>query len=185
MIRIGDDFMKNWKKLAAMLLAGVMALAMLTACGGDGGAGGGSTAKKDEDVQTEQAIIQEMSKKAGSTSFSNNGTLKNVAWETLSKIDTDTGSIKWSDAHTVKTTDGKTIFVNVATNGDVGYGDKNVTANNVTSLESSKLLDWMESHNLFHDIDFKLVNRWVDVGVAAKKINGKVYVAVAVSVSWK
>lgn len=178
--------MKNWKKLAAMLLAGIMALAMLTACGGDGsGAAGGSSAKKDEDVQTEQAIIQEMNKKAGSTSFTNNGTLKNVAWETLSKIDTETGSIKWSDAHTVKTTDGKTVFVNVATNGSVVSGEKNVTANNVTSLDSSKLLDWMESHNLFHNIDFALTNRWVDIGVAAKKIDGKVYVAIAVSVNWK
>lgn len=184
MMRIGDDIMKNWKKLVAMLLAGVMALAMLTACGGAGGAAGGSV-KKDEDIQTEQTIIREMNKKAGGASFTNNGTLKDVAWESLSKIDTETGSIKWSDAHTVKTTDGKTVFVNVATSGNVGYGDKNVTANNVTSVESSKLLDWMESNNLFHEIDFALTNRWVDIGVAAKKVDGKVYVAVAVSVNWK
>lgn len=168
--------MKKWMRFAALVLAGVMTLLMFTACS--------DSSSQAETTQVEAAVLNQLSQKAGA-SFENNGTLRNLAYQTLGKIDAETGKISWKDAHTVTTSDGQITYVNVATSGSVINSDGSVDANSVTSISSSKLLEWMEEHNLFRNLDFSLNLPWVNVGVAAKKINGNIYIAVAVSVSWK
>lgn len=174
--------MKNWKKLVAMVLAGVMALAMLTACGGAGGAAGGSV-KKDEDVQTEQAVETAMKEKYG-VNIKNNGTLKGLAWDALGNVDVSTGLVDKKFKYELKNTENGAVIVKVMTNTKVEGSDGKVNADSSTYIESKKLAEWMENNELFKDITIN-VGKWVNVGVAAKKVDGKIYVAVAVGVNWK
>lgn len=175
--------MKNWKKLVAILLVGVMALAMLTACGG--GAAGGSTVKKDEDVATEQKIMVALNEKSGKggASIQNNGALKDVAWKHLTEVIEKGDAVTWNDAHRFTTADGKLTYINVATSGSASNSNGKVDVSNVTNIESDKLLDWLEQHGLFHNVDVNVMTKRVNVGVVAKKVDGKIYVAVAVSVT--
>ena len=73
--------MKMFKRFAAAFLAGVMALAMLTACGGGaGGPGGSEFARKGQEVS-----MAALNKEYG-TEWSNNSEVKELATEALNKI---------------------------------------------------------------------------------------------------
>lgn len=76
--------MKMFKRFAAALLAGVMVLAMLTACGG--GAGGNSS------NEIESKVLKYLNTVNG-TSYSNNADLQSKVRAVLAKTD-DTGVIK-------------------------------------------------------------------------------------------
>lgn len=173
--------MKNWKKLVALLLSAVMVLALFTAC----------SDSSDHDTEAEAAVMSAINEKRGvSASFTNNTTLKNIAWESLGKINAENGKIEWDQAHKTlydKNT-GKITIVNVATNGGISWSDGKVQVN-AQAYEQSNLDALLEHCNLFirkdFSIDFNLNSKWVNVGVAAKRINGKTYVAVAVEVNTK
>lgn len=79
--------MKMFKRFAAALLAGVMVLAMLTACGG--GAGGNSS------NEIESKVLQYLNTVNG-TSYSNNADLQSKVRAVLAKTD-DAGVIKAED----------------------------------------------------------------------------------------
>lgn len=79
--------MKKLKKFAALLLVGVMALALLTACGG--GAGGSSS------NEIESKVLQYLNTVNG-TSYSNNADLQSKVRAVLAKTD-DAGVIKAED----------------------------------------------------------------------------------------
>lgn len=79
--------MKMFKRFAAALLAGVMVLAMLTACGG--GAGGSSS------NEIESKVLQYLNTVNG-TSYSNNADLQSKVRAVLAKTD-DAGVIKAED----------------------------------------------------------------------------------------
>lgn len=79
--------MKMFKRFAAALLAGVMVLAMLTACGG--GAGGSSS------NEIESKVLKYLNTVNG-TSYSNNADLQSKVRAVLAKTD-DTGVIKAED----------------------------------------------------------------------------------------
>ena len=74
--------MKMFKRFAAALLAGVMALAMLTACGGG--------APKSLGQQAEELMMQAMNlamQADGKESLQNDPTMKNVIYEALGHVD--------------------------------------------------------------------------------------------------
>ena len=73
--------MKMFKRFAAALLAGVMVLAMLTACGG--GAGGPGESEFEKKVQ--DVYMAALNKEYG-TEWSNNSEVKELATEALNKI---------------------------------------------------------------------------------------------------
>ena len=79
--------MKMFKRFAAALLAGVMVLAMLTACGG--GAGGSSS------NEIESKVLKYLNTVNG-TSYSNNADLQSKVRAVLAKTD-DAGVIKAED----------------------------------------------------------------------------------------
>ena len=79
--------MKMFKRFAAALLAGVMVLAMLTACGG--GAGGNSS------NEIESKVLKYLNTVNG-TSYSNNADLQSKVRAVLAKTD-DAGVIKAED----------------------------------------------------------------------------------------
>lgn len=69
--------MKMFKRFAAALLAGVMVLAMLTACGGNGGGGSSSN-------EIESKVLQYLNTVNG-TSYSNNADLQSKVRAVLAK----------------------------------------------------------------------------------------------------
>ena len=89
--------MKMFKRFAAALLAGVMVLAMLTACGG--GAGGSSS------NEIESKVLQYLNTVKG-TSYSNNADLQSKVRAVLAKTD-DTGVIKAEDVPYVQNGQGE------------------------------------------------------------------------------
>ena len=75
--------MKHLKKLAALLLVGVLALSLLTACGG----GGGSTSA---DAQAETAVMAAINQnRSGNDKLQNSSELRKIA-----NLDLD-AAIKW------------------------------------------------------------------------------------------
>ena len=73
--------MKMFKRFAAALLAGIMALAMLTACGGIGN--DAATAKFEASV--EQAYMAKLNEKFGEN-FENDAAIKKLAVEYIEKM---------------------------------------------------------------------------------------------------
>lgn len=170
--------MKNWKKLVAMVLAGVMALAMLTACGGV------EMYDETEDLAAEKKVRTAMQETYGSDfNFKHNGSLKDLAWKTLNKVTINDGNV---DKKFELNVDKNGIaIVHVKSDLTVDSGDENVNVGSSTVIDSKKLADWMEKNNMFNDKLLDLnVGKWVNVGVVAKNVDGKIYVAVAVGVNW-
>ena len=79
--------MKNLKKFVALLLAGVMAMVMLTACGG----GAGSNLKEDTNAETK--VLGKYSTSTSTTSVANNKALKDKAERFLDEKIHASGSI--------------------------------------------------------------------------------------------
>lgn len=73
--------MKKMKRLVAVLLAGIMALAMLTACGGTTGTPGSS----EFEAKVEQAYMEELNKTL-SVNFNNDDAIKKLAVDYLQEV---------------------------------------------------------------------------------------------------
>lgn len=151
--------MKKWKKFAALLLAGVMALALLTACGG-GDSG--------EDAQAEASMMSAINGKRA-TALSNDPELKDEAKKFLeSAVDVDTG------------------FLNVFNSVDIDRSSTDVyTVKVVVKSEYSGTLlkDFFEKVNRKDkNVDISAVGNWTKVGVSAKTVKGNTYVSVVVQI---
>mgnify|MGYP000696308233 FL=1 len=155
--------MKKLKKFAALLLVGVMALALLTACGG-GGSG--------EDAQAEASVMTAINGKRTAAKLDNDAERKAVASQNIDyvvkhgfgpfssdvRFNVDTDHIK----------DGKFGFTFVA---KYDYKDtkldeliKKITNGNGTDIKSNH------------------VDNWTNVGVVVKTVNGQTYIAVSVAI---
>lgn len=153
--------MKKLKKFAALLLVGVMALALLTACGG-GGSG--------EDAQAEASVMTAINgKRTAAAKLDNDAVRKAVASQNIDyvvngpfssdvRFNVDTDHIK----------DGKFGFTFVA---KYDYKDtkldeliKKITNGNGTDIKSNH------------------VDNWTNVGVVVKTVNGQTYIAVSVAI---
>ena len=147
--------MKNLKKLATLLLVGVMALALLTACGG-----GGSSAEK----QAEAKIMDDINN-GRTVALSNDESLRKVAEQ---KIDADvTGGIGgYLFSHKVHVEHGIVTVV-------AKYDYEN------TILQ--RLINWVAADPEV-DVDINQKSNWSKVGVVVKTVSGHTYVAVSVQV---
>lgn len=156
--------MKKLKKFAALLLVGVMALALLTACGG-GGSG--------EDAKAEASVMTAINgKRTAAAKLDNDAERKAVASQNIDyvvkhsfvpfssdvRFNVDTDHIK----------DGKFGFTFVA---KYDYKDtkldeliKKITNGNGTDIKSNH------------------VDNWTNVGVVVKTVNGQTYIAVSVAI---
>ena len=72
--------MKKLTKLTSLLLAGIMALAMLTACGGTGN----DAATAEFEAKVEQAYMAELNKTFGE--FENDAAIKKLAVDHIGKM---------------------------------------------------------------------------------------------------
>ena len=164
--------MKMFKRFAAALLAGVMVLAMLTACGGAGASTIG------EEFENKYIATLNTLRGEDAEELKNDTVLHDRALAQLAKINED-GTIAVTDADTSIITpnaDGKSVtvvYINVATKGDPVNGV--VQAEEITAASLDKITTDGANENTVATM--RAVKK---IGIATKVINGKTYVAIAI-----
>ena len=176
--------MKMLKKMAALLLAGVMALALLTACGDDSTP---SFAQKAEDA-TFASI------KAATGIQVNDADLKKLAESKIDLIDTEKGTFDSRKSYSTEDSEkfladlkstGKgsmTMALPLMKDGKMQNGTYEVmeiTADNIGSLNqgTDTMHDLLEKMASANGMSIKITK----IGVAAKTVNGKTYAAIAMT----
>lgn len=154
--------MKHLKKLAALLLVGVLALSLLTACGG----GGGSTSA---DTQAETAVMAAINQNrpVNSAKLQNSSELRKIANQDL---DATIKSGNLSSSFTVKShTDLK--------NGSVVFTF--IAKCDYKNTDLAKLIKTDTNINSHH------MDKWSEVGVVVRtnKDNGQTYIAISVAIN--
>lgn len=155
--------MKMFKRFAAALLAGVMVLAMLTACGG-----GLSTPTSD--VEKAEALYMDAFNTALGTNYENNNTeLKDQAKQVLDTNLNDNGTLKSDGKMTVTTKkDGKLLtVVTILAQKNAPYG--------ITSEELAN------KDKVIVNVDDTTKKITTGLAVGAVKKGDKVYVAIAMT----
>lgn len=172
--------MKMLKKMAALLLAGVMAMALLTACGDE-------APSKSFAQEVEEATVTTFNAVMGDTyKLSNDSALRAKAATMLDKINEE-GKIAAKDGVVYDESKTKLTMVlavndyeyamklNAANRGDTLIDAVKVTAEDLAKLKNPNNKDLIQLGNLF-----KSMNADVKMGVAAKTMaNGDTYLAVA------
>ena len=151
--------MKNLKKFVALLLAGVMAMVMLTACSGET-----SQNKKAED----EYMAKVNAKRSSSQQLNNDAELQQKARTQMYKaVDQKTGTIKSKYKFDTDRTSkpGKVIYTFIA---ESNYKD-------------SWLDQFMKENSIdLPDVNINTAEWWTRVGVVVENINGHTYIAVVV-----
>lgn len=171
--------MKMLKKMAALLLAGVMALALLTACGDDSAPSFAQTAEEKM-----LAVLSE------STGLKENDTeMKNLAAQTLDKIKDGkvTKEVLKVNPEDIEKVDNKyrakvSLPIPDLKAGD--YDDNNsktytvleVTPDNLANVDNTQLTQMIATMKK-NGVEIE------KIGVAAKTVNGKTYIAVGMQMS--
>lgn len=155
--------MKHLKKLAALLLVGVLALSLLTACGGSG--------STSQDAQAEAAVMAAINENrpVSSAKLQNSSELRKIANQDL---DVAIKSGNLSSSFTVKShTDLK--------NGKFGYTF--IAKCDYKNTDLAKLI------KTDTNINSKYMDKWSDVGVVVRtnKDNGQTYIAISVAIKTK
>ena len=150
--------MKHLKKLAALLLVGVLALSLLTACGG----GGGSTSADTQAETAVMAAINQNPNRSGKDKLQNSSELRKIANQDLD-IAIKSGNL--SSSFTVKShTDLK--------NGKFGYTF--IAKCDYKNTDLAKLI------KTDTNINSKYMDKWSDVGVVVRTVDGQTYIAISV-----
>lgn len=155
--------MKMFKRFAAALLAGIMVLAMLTACGG-----GLSTPTSD--VEKAEALYMDAFNTALGTNYENNNTeLKDQAKQVLDTNLNDNGTLKSDGKMTVTTKkDGKLLtVVTILAQKNAPYG--------ITSEELAN------KDKVIVNVDDTTKKITTGLAVGAVKKGDKIYVAIAMT----
>lgn len=155
--------MKKMKRLVAVLLAGIMVLAMLTACGC-----GSSTPTSD--VEKAEALYMDAYNTALGTNYENNNTeLKDQAKQVLDTNLNDDGTLKSDGKMTVTTKkDGKLLtVVTILAQKNAPYG--------ITSEELAN------KDKVIVNVDDTTKKITTGLAVGAVKKGDKIYVAIAMT----
>ena len=171
--------MKKLKRLAAVLLAGIMALALLTACSGS------DAGNPEFDAKVESAYLAALNKKFGKE-FENNADIKALAVKQI----TENSNAESLTNETLWKTDGKekTVVRQVMLCWELkkGTGKSYVpffyeaaTAQNI-KVSSSNILALFRTVNkgLGNAEENSITLELTALGVGAKTIGGKTYVAI-------
>ena len=175
--------MKKMKRLVAVLLAGIMALAMLTACGGTPGDSG----NPEFEAKVEQAYMAELNKTFG-VNFNNDAAIKKLAVNYIQEVSgkqTLSNVALWKAEQPTKTTQNQVMvcFDPMQSTGEKYVKfyyevDKaeNITpdATNIATLK----LTWDTVQSLAASSGKKI--ELTALGVGAKTIGGKTYVAIGI-----
>lgn len=150
--------MKHLKKLAALLLVGVLALSLLTACGGSG--------STSQDAQAEAAVMAAINENR-SDKLQNSSELREIANQDLDatiKSGNLSSSFKYVDHTDLK-------------NGKVGATF--IAKCDYKNTDLAKLIKTdtnINSHNM---------NSWSEVGVVVRTDNGQTYIAISAVFKFK
>lgn len=161
--------MKKFRRLAALLLAGVLALAVLSGCGGSR-----FEREMEETVlKYANAAIRDTLGE-GAREFKNDPELRQKAYEMLGKIDPESGLIDSQKAGMVieEYLGGKSTLTFIAVEGE-GYGRDKRLATEITPDKIKQVIDRMLRSN--HGSAAKNMTAF---GVAARTIGGKTYMAI-------
>ena len=150
--------MKHLKKLAALLLVGVLALSLLTACGG-----GGSTSA---DAQAETAVMAAINQNrpVNSVKLQNSSELRKIANQDLD------AAIKWGNLSSSFTFKDHTDLKN----GKFGYTF--IAKCDYKNTDLAKLIKTDTSINSHY------MDKWSDVGVVVRTVDGQTYIAISVAI---
>lgn len=171
--------MKKIKRLAAVLLAGIMALALLTACGGSG------SDNPEFDAKVESAYLDALNK-IFKTSFENDDAIRALAVSHVAEnsgADSLTGEMLWKTEG-----DGKTVVRQVQLCFDVR---KSTKENYVPLFYEAAAAQTITANQRNVQVLLRTVNKEIAnadkngitleltaLGVGAKTIGGKTYVAI-------
>ena len=146
--------MKHLKKLAALLLVGVLALSLLTACGGSG--------STSQDAQAEAAVMAAINQnRPANDKLQNSSELRETAKRDLDaaiKFGNLSSSFKYVDHTDLK-------------NGK--FGGTFIAKCDYKNTDLAKLIKTdtnINSHNM---------NSWSDVGVVVRTFDGQTYIAIS------
>jgi hypothetical protein len=176
--------MKMFKRFAAALLAGVMVLAMLTACGG--GAGGPGESEFEKKVQ--DVYMAALNKEYG-TEWSNNSEVKELATEALNKI--ADGKIALADVTPKKATEenwvGAVVCVeNAMQNAQVYtavYYEETTAGTITVDSDVVKLMKTATDLVIEAGKEKNVEVEVTGLGVGTKTVGGKTYVAIGFKLS--
>lgn len=153
--------MKHLKKLAALLLVGVLALSLLTACGG----GGGSTSA---DAQAEAAVMAAINQnRPVNDKLQNSSELRETARRDLDaaiKLGNFSSSFRYVDHTDLK-------------NGK--FGGTFIAKCDYKNTDLAELIKTKTSINSNH------VDNWSDVGVVVQTDKGQTYIAISAVFKFK
>lgn len=153
--------MKHLKKMAALLLVGVLALSLLTACGG----GGGSTSA---DTQAEAAVMAAINEKR-SDKLQNNPVLCRTANQSIdAAISGKLGQLS---------SDFKLVLDTKPEDGSVGF--TLIAKCDYKNTDLAKLI------KTYTNINSSQVGKWSDVGVVVRTVDGQTYIAISVAIKTK
>lgn len=154
--------MKHLKKLAALLLVGVLALSLLTACGGSG--------STSQDAQAEAAVMTAINQNrpVNSAKLQNSSELRKIANQDLDAAI----SGKWGQLSSSFTFKDHTDLKN----GKFGYTF--IAKCDYKNTDLAKLI------KTDTNINSKYMDKWSDVGVVVRtnKDNGQTYIAISVAI---
>ena len=173
--------MKKMKRLVAVLLAGIMALAMLTACGGTPGTPGSSEFEK----KVEQAYMAKLNETFG-TEFNNDAAIKKLAVDYIQEVSgapTLSNTALWKHENPTANTQNQVMvcFDPAQSNGNeyVKFYYEVDKAENITPDKMN--LDVLKATWDVVKAAAASQNKEVELtalGVGAKTIGGKTYVAI-------
>ena len=162
--------MKKMKRLVAVLLAGIMALAMLTACGG-----GSSTPTSD--VDKAEALYMDAYNAALGTDYKNDADLEKLAKQVLDDSLNEDGTLKNGKGMIFSENAGNSVYRVVTILAQPG--SKNVPYG-ITSEELAANKD-----KVIVNVDDTTKNTTTGLAVGAVKKGDKIYVAIAVKTEQK
>lgn len=152
--------MKHLKKLAALLLVGVLALSLLTACGGSG--------STSQDAQAEAAVMTAINQnRPVKDKLQNSSELRETAKRDLDaaiKLGNLSSSFRYVDHTDLK-------------NGK--FGGTFIAKCDYKNTDLAKLIKTNTSINSNH------VDNWSDVGVVVRTDNGQTYIAISAVFKFK
>lgn len=165
--------MKKMKRLVAVLLAGIMALAMLTACGG-----GSSTPTSD--VDKAEALYMDAYNAALGTDYKNDAELKKLAKTVLDENLNEDGALKSDGKMTDTKSDGNSVYTVVTILAQ--QGSKKVPYG-ITSEELANML--ANKDKVIVNVDATTKKTATNLAVGAVKRGDNIYVAIAMTKDMK
>lgn len=153
--------MKHLKKLAALLLVGVLALSLLTACGG-----GGSSTSADAQAETAVMAAINQNRPVNSAKLQNSSELRKTANQSIdAAISGKLGQLS---------SDFKFVLDPNPEDGSVGF--TLVAKCDYKNTDLAKLIKTVTNINSYN------MNKWSEVGVVVRTVDGQTYIAISVAI---